>query len=585
MKKIIFLTVCSLFISIINTDAKANQEALADTSFYISSKLSEDQIKTLSNDLLDLASYYLKIDDYDKAQEYYYKYISIIDNSKDPQFKILEYLKTARILKRKLFFDIAIEVCFKAVDLAELTKNSALLAKVNNQIGNIYYDYADYKQAYIFYNKAKESYDSLKNERKLAISYINLGEIKRFDKKYDDAIKLYKSSVQISQKYSDSLLLAINFNNLASVYIETNNFDLAIINLEKSKEIIHKIGDKEKIISINNGFAYYYYMKGEYHKAISFYKNTIDGSLLGEEWEFIIKRDAQEGLYKSYSKLKLPDKALRHYEKFNKLNNLIHEKSRKQRIYELQFQNRIKLKENEIDLLKEKIISEQRRELLNRVILFIFVGLILLLIYTVFLQRRSIKQKTVLYKQENELQKLELVNKENSNKQLLLEKTQLEAKQEIDTLNQKNLEEKLEYKKRELSLAAMHSINKNEILVKVKNSLDDLKVKRGREAVPIIAQINREITSSFNIEEDWEGFKLHFESVHQGFFKKLLVRFPNLTTEELKLCAYLRINLNSKEISRILNITTVAINKRRNRLRKKIDLEKDGDLIKFMIEI
>ena len=582
MKKIIFFT---LFLSSLVINANTDEEALADTSYYMSSELSEKQIKTLSSDLLDLASYYLKTDDYNKAQEYYYKYISIIDKSNDAEFKILEYLKTAKIFKRKLFFDIAIEICFKAINIAESAGNIALMAKTNNQIGNIYYDYADYKQASIFYNKAKENYESLKNEQKLAISYINLGEIKRFENKYNEAIELFNKSIQISEKYTDSLLLAINYNNLASVYIETEDYNLALKNLEESKKILYKIGDEEKMISINTGYAYYYFKKGDYNKAIKFYNKTIEGDLLGKEQEYIIKRDAEKGLYKVYSNLKLHKEALVHYEKFNELNSLIHEKSKQQRIYELEFQNRIKLKENEIELLKEKIKSEESRKLLNKIIYLIFTGLILLLFYTLFLQRRSIKQKTILYKQENELQKLDIENKENSNKQLLLEKEQLETKQEIDKLTQKNLEENLDHKKRELSLAAMHSINKNEILMKVKDSLDDLKVKRGREAVPIIAQINREITSSFNIEDDWESFKFHFESVHQGFFKKLLNQFPDLTTEELKLCAYLRINLNSKEISRILNITTVAINKRRNRLRKKIKLEKDGDLIKFMIEI
>ncbi len=584
MKNILFITYI-FFSSVFVINANSNEQVLADTSYYMNNELSETQIKALSGDLLDLASYYLKVDDYNKAQEYYYKYISIIDKSNDSEFKILEYLKTAKIFKRKLFFDIALEICFKAVDVAKASNNVELMARTYNQIGNIYYDYEDYKQADIYYNKSKEKYKSLKNERKLAISYINLGEIKRFNKEYNKAIEFYTKSVSISKKYSDSLLLAISYNNLAFVYIETGKYDLAFKNLEKSNNLLYKIDDEEKIISINNGYAYYFLKKANYNKAIEFYNKTLKGNLKGKEQEYIIKRDAEKGLYKAYSKLQLFKEALNHYENFNELNNLIYEKSKQQRIYEIQFQNRIKLKENEIELLNEKIKSEEGKKLRNRVILFIFLGLILLLFYTVFLQRRSIKQKTILYNQENELQRLELENKENINNKLLLEKKQLEAKQEIDKLNQKNLEEKLEHKKRELSLAAMHAINKNDILTKVKNSLDDLKVKRGREAVPIIAQINREILSSFNTEDDWETFKLHFESVHQDFFRNLLDKYPDLTTEELKLCAYLRINLNSKEISRILNITSVAVNKRRNRLRKKTNLAQDTDLIKFMIEI
>ena len=585
MTKIIFITIFTVFLSTVIVNANSNEEALVDTSYYMSSKLSEKQIKILSSDLLDLASYYLKIDDYNKAQEYYYKYISIIDKSSDNNFKIHEYLETAKIFKRKLFFDIALEICFRAMDLAESSGDIALMGKTNNQIGNIYIDYADYEHAYVYFNRAKENYKSINNKQKLSISYTNLGELNRLEKNNKEARELFIKSISIAEEYADSFLLAINYYNLAFVHIETNKFDLAYKNLIKSNKLLIQISDEEKIISVNVGFAYYYFKTGKYNKSIEFYNDILAADLSGKDQEYIITRDAEKGLYEVYSKLKIYKEALTHYEKYNQLNSLIYKKSKQQRIYELQFQNRIKLKKNEIKLLKEKIKSEENTKLLNKIIFLIFLGLIILLIYTVFLQRRSIKQKTALYKQKNELQKLEIKDKENSNNQLLLEKKQLETKQEINKLTQKNLEENLDHKKRELSLAAMHSINKNEILMKVKDSLDDLKVKRGREAVPIIAQINREIVSSFNIEDDWESFKFHFESVHQGFFKKLLNQFPDLTTEELKLCAYLRINLNSKEISRILNITIVAINKRRNRLRKKIKLDKDGDLIKFMIEI
>ena len=565
---------------------KANDsKSLLDTNQYFSGKLTENQIKSLSGDLLELTTYYLKKDDYDKAQEYYYKYISTIEKSDDVEFKIFEYLKTAKILKTELFFDFALEICFHAIELADSIDNIALLAKINNQIGNVYYDNMDYKQAFKHYKIAKEKYELLGNESKLIISYINLGEIMRFEKKYKKAIRLFKKSIELNKKYPDSLLLGITHNNLALVYIEIREYKLAYDNLVLSKKILVNIGEKEKIISINNGFAYYNFKMGNYKKAIELYYKTLNGNLTGKEQEFIIKRDAEKGLYEAFSKLKLYKEALNHYKIYNDLSNQIFEKSRQQRIYELQFQNKLKNKENEIELLQEKMKSEQSKKHLNRIIYFAVLGLLLLLIYTLFLQRRSLKQKSKLFEQKNKLQKLELENKEKNNKQLVVEKQQLEAQQEINRLAQKNLEEKLEHKKRELSLAAMHAINKNEILTKVKDSLDDLKVKRGKEAVPIIAQINREISSSFNIEDDWESFKLHFESVHQDFFRNLITKFPDLTTEELKLCAYLRINLNSKEISQILNITPVAVNKRRNRLRKKIQLDQVTDLVKFMIEI
>ena len=70
-----------------------------------------------------------------------------------------------------------------------------------------------------------------------------------------------------------------------------------------------------------------------------------------------------------------------------------------------------------------------------------------------------------------------------------------------------------------------------------------------------------------------------------GFFQKLTEKYPDLTGQEMRLCAYLRINLTSKEIAQILFIQPTAVNKRRNRLRKKLELTGDDDLLHFLINL
>ncbi|MCE2771495.1 MAG: LuxR C-terminal-related transcriptional regulator, partial [Saprospiraceae bacterium] len=85
-------------------------------------------------------------------------------------------------------------------------------------------------------------------------------------------------------------------------------------------------------------------------------------------------------------------------------------------------------------------------------------------------------------------------------------------------------------------------------------------------------------------EKDWQIFESNFNEVHEIFFKKLKHQFPDLTPGDLKLAAYLKMNLSSKEIAPLLNISIRGVENKRYRLRKKMNLEEDDNLTNFMID-
>jgi DNA-binding CsgD family transcriptional regulator len=91
--------------------------------------------------------------------------------------------------------------------------------------------------------------------------------------------------------------------------------------------------------------------------------------------------------------------------------------------------------------------------------------------------------------------------------------------------------------------------------------------------------IDRGISS----EEEWEKFEYHFDQAHSSFFKRLKQQYPELTQADLKLCAYLRLNLTSKEIAPLLNITIRGVEVRRYRLRKRLSLDTDENLVEFLL--
>ena len=85
-------------------------------------------------------------------------------------------------------------------------------------------------------------------------------------------------------------------------------------------------------------------------------------------------------------------------------------------------------------------------------------------------------------------------------------------------------------------------------------------------------------------ERDWDIFEKSFNESHGDFFKKLKAEFPSLSPNDLKLCAYLRLNMTSKDIASLLHISTRAVEVRRYRLRKKFDIPTEKNLTEFLLE-
>lgn len=91
------------------------------------------------------------------------------------------------------------------------------------------------------------------------------------------------------------------------------------------------------------------------------------------------------------------------------------------------------------------------------------------------------------------------------------------------------------------------------------------------------------IDYSFNLDKDWEEFKLYFEDVHKDFFGQLKEQYPSLSPNELRLCALLKLNLSVKEMASLMGISPESVKMARHRLRKKLGLTSDQNLVEFML--
>lgn len=143
----------------------------------------------------------------------------------------------------------------------------------------------------------------------------------------------------------------------------------------------------------------------------------------------------------------------------------------------------------------------------------------------------------------------------------------------------------LESKDRELFSYLMTISHINETLQYIRKNLKKLMLGGDKEANEIIEQMIRHIDSPLFSAETWDNFRLHFERIHPGFFERLQSRFPSLTTRDRKLCAYLRLQLVTKEIAVLMNITTESAEISRVRLRRKLKLERRVSLSDFISRI
>jgi len=161
-----------------------------------------------------------------------------------------------------------------------------------------------------------------------------------------------------------------------------------------------------------------------------------------------------------------------------------------------------------------------------------------------------------------------------------LETQQRDTELALFRMKNEQLQRDIEGKNRELAISTMSLVKKNELLHQIKNQLQ----AEGDMDKNINAVI-RTIDKNTDEGETWNFFKEAFENADQEFFKKIKQRHPSLTHNDLKLCAYLRLNLSSKEIAPLLNISVRSVEVKRYRLRKKMELGHDEGLVEYILEV
>ena len=207
--------------------------------------------------------------------------------------------------------------------------------------------------------------------------------------------------------------------------------------------------------------------------------------------------------------------------------------------------------------------------------LLIFIGLYWIVRYT---EKKSEKKVTGM----KEMKEQEMKEQE---KRFLLEAK--EKEKEIIHLRNQKLQYELRHKSQDLATSTMNLIRKNEILLEINKDLEkittDVQTKKEQDkTIERLQKLQVDIKKNIQHDNSWKKFQENFDLVYENYLKRLAEQYPTLTVSDKKLCAYLKMDLSSKEIAPLLNMSYRSVEMSRYRLRKKLNLSRDSNLTDFL---
>ncbi len=224
----------------------------------------------------------------------------------------------------------------------------------------------------------------------------------------------------------------------------------------------------------------------------------------------------------------------------------------------------------EVDTFQFTILPPWYRTIYMKVIY----SLVLLAILYGLWKIRIMRLQAYKFKQIQEIrrQRAELIRQNEKTEQQMIQ------------LQMEKLKSEVEFKSRELASSTLHSAHQNESIMKVLEQIELIDTIKDKTAQMQLAKVSKFLKELINEEKNWEQFEQHFNDLHDDFIKRIKQVHPALTARDIRLCAYLRLNLASKEIAPLMGISYRGIEALRYRIRKKMDLGTKDNLMDYILE-
>lgn len=533
----------------------------------------------------------------DSALFYYDKLTSIV--SLKQQANLLR--KKGVFLIEKNLNKAAERELIKALRITEEHNFIDVKSKVYHDLGYHYYILNNSFLAYKYFLLSKDLYLELNDIRNLSIINTNIGTFLSEEGNFEEAERLFYKSLSYYQKTNDTIGIIYSKINLASMmrdakdyqrsndilstlenHTKYNNRDesLVLYNFalnakdtgkfleateynDKAIELSEKINDDIQLIDL-------YYLKAEiaqqlnnYSTAQEYFNKSLKATVEIEDLAF------EEELLKRIMEVKIQSKSFSGIDTlFNRIElvqDSIAELELNKSYKEVYLENKIDKNEKTISNQQNVLEKEKKLKLLYLIISLIsLIALISIGLFFFFFRKNSLKN-IYLLEQKAKIKEIEQENKRKT-----------------EVFETKIIQDELRAKNKELLLSVLFTKKRNENLKLINSSIDDISNNSviTKENLLQLKDLIKEKTIELDKEEN---IQQKVVETHKVFFNKMLSDFPNLTQTELKVLAYIRINLSTKEIANIQNVSLDAIRKTRYRVRKKLALKPKQSLEKFIL--
>lgn len=476
----------------------------------------------------------------------------------------------------------------KALTIRTKLKDTLGVAAVALNIGSLSRAKADYRNALKNYLLALKYFERLGEEAKVGEAYNSVGLVYMDMKEEDEALKYFLKSIKIKRKNSNEHSVAKTANNIAGIYYRREDYETAESYYLQCNEVFAKYNDRRLLAGVASNLGNIYKNKGEKEKAVAFYEQSAEsfelikdpeglamiyGNLAGMLFEVgDVERSAEyyqksllnakkigsiqfqiaalKGLSDQLAELGRHEEAWNYERQRVVLNDSIfHDELAEavavmQEKYEAEKKAR-KIQELRVEALYQEKENEQQRILIWSIslgsLLVFFV--LILIVSRALLRKRLSEQEKESYRLDAELQK-----------------------------------EQVDRKNRELTVSAGNILQKNQLLAELQEQISEMLDQDNVDA----AQLNRLVKNAISTDDDWDKFRVHFEDVHPKFFTELKNEFPELTVNDLKNSAYIRMNLSTKDVALLMNISPKSAKMNRYRLKKKLNLSEEDGLLEYL---
>lgn len=515
----------------------------------------------------DSAKVYLNIElsrcytttDLSKALDYAENAIELAEKSGNSHILSYSLNNIGNVYFTQGFFELALKQYYRYLQIQKESDNKNGIATALINMGAISLNMSDFekaltnfKEALLLFEELRKKSDSTKYKSEIITCYNNLGIACQNLKQHEESAQYYLKGITLARKeLGNSTLLANLLNNLGSLYLDQGKLDEVYTIANEALAIRILISDKNGQAQSYRSIALYYQGKGNHHKVLEYL--YLGFGLAQEVGNISLQSFLVNKLFEEYNKVGRADSALKYQILLRELDDKMNNEETQRELTRIE----LTMQFNEKETLRE--IETKRKELQ-----YLMIGISLVLSLAIL--------SLLFLLSQNRLKRLRL-EKDNMNlaaKNLELEKTAL--KQE------------LELKNKELTTNVMYLLQKNEFLTDITEKVIEIKKDFTGDQGNRIDQLIHNLQSN-NHDRIWKEFEIRFQEVHQDFYSRLNARFPDLTPNEKKLAAFLRLNMTTKDISAITFQLPDSIKTARSRLRKKLGLPQEANIIAFLESI